>query len=184
MTTPNPESTDIAPSSTDGNAGTAAGAEAGQTPDVAEVGDQPDVVEHQDDVTTKAGRDAAKYRAQLRETETQLGATQAALAAQQRAIVDRHAGAPGPERERFRGERAAVAPELLDANGFELADVLDENGLVDLEAVEAFAAATANKFGIVHRGGFKPNRGQNQIMSFPPGFRGGQAGGIADAFRK
>ena len=72
----------------------------------------------------------------------------------------------------------------MDANGFELADVLDENGLVDLEAVEAFAAATANKFGIVHGEDSSPTVGKTKSSVSALGFRGGQAGGIADAFRK
>jgi hypothetical protein len=177
---------------------TAAGADE-QTTDVDttdDTGASDDVVA-QDDTPddSKAGRQAAKYRAQLRdaqatiaERDTQLAAAQAALAAQQRAIVDRIAGADGPRApfgDRGDPRRPAVAPEILDANGFQLADMLDNNGNVDAEKVEAFAAATAAKFNIRPLG-FAPNRGQTRV-SMPPhmvnALTGGNKGGMADAFR-
>ncbi|EID80804.1 MULTISPECIES: hypothetical protein [Rhodococcus] len=67
--------------------------------------------------------EAARYRRQLRDTEAERDALTAKVEAFQRAEVERLAG------------ELAQAGDLFDVGGVELADLLDENGEVNTEAV-------------------------------------------------
>lgn len=69
--------------------------------------------------TDKAGREAARYRRALRETEGALQAAQGAQEAAQRALVEHLAQARG------------IKPAALWASGAELSGLLDEGGHVD-----------------------------------------------------
>jgi hypothetical protein len=113
----------------------------------------------------KARRDAAKYRTRLRETEAERDQLRDQLAGQRRAIIDHQATARG------------VDPQLLDAAGLNIDELLDDEGQhVDTAKVAEFVDATAKRFKVGQ--GFTPNRGQ------------GQSGGpvaapsMADAFRR
>lgn len=89
-----------------------------EAPDAAEVDD------------TKAGREAARYRRQLRETETVRDALAARLATLQTAEVERLATGP---------DGLAMGADLWPATA--LADLLDDGGNVDASKVAAAVAA-------------------------------------------
>ena len=113
----------------------------------------------------KGRSDAAKYRARLREAAAERDALRDQLAAQRRAIVD------------WRANSAAVSvdPALLDAAGIDVDTLLDENGHLDMSAVDEFIGATAKRFNLAQ--GFRPNRAQGTsgAPAAPPS--------LADAFR-
>lgn len=73
-----------------------------------------------------ASAEAAKYRRKLRETEAALEAATAQLAAVQRADVERRVA-----------ERLEVPADLFNLGGAELSELVDENGHVNDEAVNA-----------------------------------------------
>lgn len=79
---------------------------------------------------SKAHRDAARYRTQLRATEAERDALATRLEAMQRAEVTRLAG-----------DRLAVGADVFDVGRAELAELLTEAGEVDTERVAAVAAA-------------------------------------------
>lgn len=119
------------------------------------------------DTGTKAGRDAAKYRARPRETEAERDAIRDQLAAQRRAMVDWRAQ---------NGPTVAVDPALLDAAGIDVDTLVnEETGQLDMTAVDQFVSATAERFKLAR--GFVPNRAQGTSgapVSKPS---------LADAFR-
>lgn len=110
-----------------------------------------------DDSRTDAqiGREAAKYRVRLRETETKLTeadtARQAAvdqLTRQRQAIVDATLSAAG------------LDPALLTAAGHTVNDLLDDDGLVDTGKLAEAANEAVTRFNVQPRRGVQPNRQQ------------------------
>jgi hypothetical protein len=129
--------------------------------------DEPDI-----DTGTRAGRDAAKYRQRLRDTEAERDTITAErdqlaaqLAADRRAMID------------WRASGAKLDPALLDANGLDPAAMLDADGRIDLAKVDDFVKATAARFGV---GGFTPNRGQGMSGGAPAA----KTPSLADAFKR
>lgn len=116
----------------------------------------------------RARQQAARYRTRLRETEVERDQLRTELDAQRRAIVDWRAS------NRVSGPH--VAPELLDAAGIDVAQLLDDSGHLDLDKVDQFVDATALRFGIPQ--GFRPNRAQGASGHAAPA-----ASSLADAFR-
>lgn len=99
------------------------------TPDAA----TPD---HAHDDDSKAGRDAARYRRQLRDAETERDALRARLDAAQRREVEHLA------------QTARVRPVALWASGVTLADLLDAEGNVDAAKVSEAAENAASTLGL------------------------------------
>lgn len=136
--------------------------------DAEEPDDEPGADDRDGDLG-KARRDAAKYRARLRETETERDQLRDQLIAQRRAVIDwRAASAP----------TGAVDAALLDAASIDVDSLLDESGQLDMTAVDEFIDNTAKRFKIAR--GFAPNRAQGHAGS------GADAApkSLADAFRR
>lgn len=106
--------------------------------------DQPDAEQEQEPDNGNA--EAAKWRRKLRDAEAERDALTEQLTAQHRAIIDWRA---------TNAARGAVDPQLLDAAGIDITDLLDDNGHLDMTAVDTFIDDTATKFR-VHRT-IKPN---------------------------
>lgn len=87
--------------------------------------------------TDKAGREAARYRRQLREAEAERDAARGAAEAAQRALVEHLAQTTG-----------RVRPVALWASGVALADLLDEEGNVDAAKVSEAAENAASTLGL------------------------------------
>ena len=106
----------------------------------------------QHDEERGGGKEAAKYRRQLRATETERDQLRDQLAAQRRAVVDwRSSNAIG----------GAVDPELLDAAGIDVDTLIDpDTGQLDMTAVDAFIESTAAKFRVQRA--IQPVRQQGQ----------------------
>lgn len=138
-------------------------------------GDNPDDEPY---TGTRAGRDAAKYRAQLREAESQRDTITAErdqlrdqLAADRRAMIDWRAQNPG------RLGHAKLDRELLDAAGLDVAALVsEETGQLDMQAVDAFIAEAAARFNVAK--GFAPDRAQGAVREQRA------SKGIAAAFRQ
>ncbi|OBG48323.1 hypothetical protein [Mycolicibacterium fortuitum] len=115
-------------------------------------------------------KEAAKYRKQLRATEAERDQLRDQLTAQRRSLIDWRAAGNGPN--------GTVQPELLDAAGLNVDTLIDtETGQLDMNAVDQFIGATAQRFNIAR--GFTPNRGQGTSgHSAPP-----SKPSIADAFK-
>jgi hypothetical protein len=141
--------------------------QATQAPDEGvEQTDTPD--DDQGDDNSRAGRDAAKYRARLRETEAERDQLRDQLNAQRRAVID----------WRATSGKSRVDPALLDAAGINIDELLDEeSGHLNMEAVDTFIGDTVKRFNLAQ--GFTPNRGQGQ-SSAPPAAKPN----LADAFRR
>lgn len=120
-----------------------------QHPDDADEDDAGDVA--------KARAQAAKYRARLRETETERDQLREQLAAQHRALIDWRSTT---------ADRGSVDPALLDAAGLNIEELLDDNGHLDMGKVDEFIDSTATRFK-VHRQ-VKPNP-QQGTPSLAPG---------------
>lgn len=106
-----------------------------------------------------------KYRARLRETETERDRLRDQLTAQRRAIVDSQATARG------------VDPQLLEGASVNIDDLLDDQSQhVDLTKVVEFVDETATRFKVAR--GFTANRAQGSsgAPAAPPS--------LADAFRR
>lgn len=88
--------------------------------------------------TTKAGREAAKYRRQLRATETERDTLMALVESLRRTEVERI----------VEKSTAQIKPEALWASGTNLSDLLTEDGAIDTERVNAAAMTAAEKFGV------------------------------------
>lgn len=114
---------------------------------------QPEALENNPETTETpdehTGREAAKYRRRLRETESALEAAQGALEAAQRALVDNITTANG------------VRPAGLWAVGTQLADLLDEHGNVDPAKVREAADAAAATLGLSRAPRPDPNQGRS-----------------------
>jgi len=115
----------------------------------------------------KARRQAANYRTQLREAQAERDQLRDSSTAQLRAFIDWRATThPG----------GAVDPALLDAAGMDVAQLVDDNGHLDMAAVDDFIAAAAQRFSV--KRAFTPNRAQG--ISADPGSRPS----LADAFKR
>ncbi|SHZ35894.1 Uncharacterised protein [Mycobacteroides abscessus subsp. bolletii] len=84
----------------------------------------------------KSGREAAKYRRRLRETEAQRDALAEQLSALRQGVIDDIATTAG------------VDPKLLAANGYELASFLDGDGKIIRAKVDEAIQATIAAFRI------------------------------------
>ena len=116
---------------------------------------------------SKARRQAANYRTQLREAQAERDQLRDSSAAQLRAFIDwRAANHPG----------GAVDPALLDAAGIDVAKLADDSGKLDMTAVDDFIAAAAQRFSV--KRAFTVNRAQG--ISADPGSRPS----LADAFKR
>ncbi|CAN5830575.1 hypothetical protein BH24ACT3_BH24ACT3_11450 [soil metagenome] len=135
--------------------------EAAPTPGATEDGTE-EPSEGTDGTEEGAGREAAKYRRKLRDTEAERDTLRGQVEGLQRAEAERIAG------------QHITKPEGMWA-GVELADLLDEAGAVDGEKVNAAAKDARERFGLRSKldGNVVPREGSN-----PPPPR---AGGFADA---
>lgn len=97
---------------------------------------------------SKGGREAARYRRRLRDTEAERDALTERVESLQRSVVE------GIVTEGGMGGRMHTA-EPFWAGGVDLADLLDEGGNVDRDAVLAAVDEIAARFGITRRP--KPN---------------------------
>lgn len=88
--------------------------------------------------TISPNREAARYRRQLRQTETERDTLRDRLTALQRAEVERLAGTAAK----------LAAPSAIWADGVQLADLLDGDGQVDPERVTAAAEQAAERLGL------------------------------------
>lgn len=95
---------------------------------------------------TKARREAARLRQRAKDAETQRDTLTVQLAAQQRAIVNHLA------------EQLSVHPDLLDAAGLDVTTLLDDNGMVNVDAAAEYIEATAKRFRVIR--GHQPNPAQ------------------------
>lgn len=119
------------------------------------------------DEQDNGNKEAAKWRTKLRAAEAERDTLREQLAAQHRAVIDwRSANA----------DRGGVDPQLLDAAGINIADLLDDTGHLDMNLVDQFIDATAVKFR-VHR-----SPAPNPQQGSPSAARA--AGGLADVFRE
>lgn len=117
---------------------------------VAEV-ENPESPENPEEDEHQPGREAAKYRRQLREVETHRDALAAQLDALRRAEVGRLAAA------------ASVKPEAIWAAGHELNALLADDGTVSADLVAAAIAATREAFGIRPLPAAPPATGQGNV---------------------
>jgi hypothetical protein len=129
-------------------------------PTTTEVDEDQSNPDDEPDTSSRAGRDAAKYRQKMREAEAERDTVTAErdqlasqLADDRRAIID------------WRAEQAKTDPALLDANGLDIAAMLDDSGRLDVAKVDAFITQTRARFNI---GGFAPNRAQGHGGTPPP----------------
>lgn len=95
--------------------------------------------EPDDDGKRPGNREAAKYRARLRDTEQQLAGAAAATEAAQRQLVDHLAATH------------RIKPAGLWASGATLADLLDADGNVDPKLVEAACTNAIDTLGLQRR---------------------------------
>lgn len=109
-----------------------------QTPDSGSE-DDSDVAEDQDGEDADGdgpGREAAKYRRRLRDTEVERDRLAERVESLQRAEVERQAAAD------------SLRPAALWSSGFELADLLTDDGTVSAAKVSAAIKASREKLGI------------------------------------
>lgn len=92
---------------------------------------------------SKAARDAAKYRTQLREVEAQRDAYAEQLDTVQRQVIDAHI------------EKHGLTPALLWRTGLEIREVLDDDGRVNPDRVREACDTVRTEFGIP-RSSFDP----------------------------
>lgn len=116
-----------------------------------------DAPEAQDE--PKAGNpEAAGYRRRLRDTESERDGLASRVEALQRSIADREIEA-----------RHGIKPAALWASGTELADVLDDDGQLDTDKLDAAVATAKETLGIPKRrtGPRAPREGNTPQMSEP-----------------
>lgn len=97
----------------------------------------PEPAEAPEPADTKAAREAARYRRRLREVEAERDRLAAQVQAMQRAEIERLSLAE----YRVRGE-------ALWAAGYQVADLVDDEGRPDVAKVAAAAEEAAQRFGI------------------------------------
>lgn len=114
--------------------------------------------EQQQENEPKENREAAKWRRQLRETETERDSLRSRVEAMQRAEV-----------ERLAGDRLAKPESLWKTEGVALADLLGEDGQVDADKVAAATELAASTLGLQQlpahqrpevRGAYVPSEGR------------------------
>lgn len=98
-------------------------------------------------------REAARYRRQLRQTESERDTLRERLTALQRAEVERLAGTTGAK---------LAAPSAIWADGVQLDDLLDQDGRVDPERVTAAAEQAAERLGLARRTPTRPRPDPSQ----------------------
>lgn len=99
--------------------------------------------------TDRAGKDAARYRRQLRDAESERDTFKAERDAARRALVDRLAE-----------EEGRIRPGGLWASGVELDALLDESGNVAVALVREACAAAVESLGLHRLGTPKPDPSQ------------------------
>lgn len=125
----------------------------------------------QGDAVSRARQQAAKYRTRLRDTEAERDQLRSDLDAQRRAVVEWFAT------NRTQQWDPVVAPELLNAAGLDVAELLSEDdGHLDMAKVRDFIDATATRFRVTR--GFAPNPAQGAGGPVPA------KTSLADAFRR
>lgn len=115
-----------------------------------------DVKSDPDDTTAgdPKNHEAAKWRTKLRAAEAERDQLTERLTAQQRALIDwRSTNSVG----------GAVDPQLLDAAGINITELLDDNGQLDMTLVDQFIEDTATRFR-VHRQ-VRPNPQQGMMSA-------------------
>ncbi|WP_142391347.1 hypothetical protein [Mycobacterium sp. ENV421] len=116
-----------------------------------EVDEDQGADEDQDDAADEGpGREAAKYRRRLRDTEAERDALAARVEALQRAEVERQATVGG------------LKPAALWASGTELAGLLGDDGTVDESKVSAAIAGARESLGIPKPPGGNYVKGEGQ----------------------
>ena len=115
-----------------------------------------------DDNTSKAGKEAAKYRVRLRETEAERDTLTAKVEQLQRGMIESLAA----------NEGRLSSPEIIWASGTEIADLLDDDGNIDTGKVNDAVEATVGKYGIPRRP--RPNPAQREQSTSPPKITGTQ----------
>lgn len=112
----------------------------------APAGDEPEETERDG---SKAAREAAKYRRQLRETQAERDQLREQIDAMRRAEVERLAGA------------VLRKPAGLWASGVQVTDLLAEDGMVDRDKVVAAAKQAAESLGLARpMRNYVPNEGR------------------------
>lgn len=122
---------------------------------------------------SRAARQAASYRRQLRESQDSLVAATAALGVQQWAIVEAAAVAAGFDPK---------LRNLIESSGVELASLVNDSGLVDAGKVAACIRDTASAFN-VRPNPPKPQPTPGQGQGVGPGPKPGWNTLISDAAR-
>lgn len=107
------------------------------------------------DGADKAGREAAKYRRQLRDAEAQRDTLAGQVEALQRRMVEQAAAAQ------------IQRPEALWAAGVELADLIGEDGVPDPEKVRGACRDAAERLGLSRPpgGNYVPNEGRSMTQA-------------------
>ncbi|MFN3003460.1 hypothetical protein ACK12G_09405 [Mycolicibacterium wolinskyi] len=126
--------------------------------------DAPDETEGDQD---NGNKEAAKWRRKLRDTEAERDTLRDQITAQHRAIIDWRAST---------AQSGAVDPQLLDAAGIDITALLDDNGHLDMTAVDQFIDQTAVKFRVQRT--VKPNPQQGNPSAARP------TGGLAGMFQE
>jgi hypothetical protein len=117
--------------------------------------DRTDDEDHQDDGSdkSKASREAARYRVQLREARDQNVTLAAALGLQQQAVVDVLVKSAGFD---------PAFSKLMESNGAELDSLTGDDGMLDLQKVTKAIGDTARTYGLRPNTGPRPTPGQGQ----------------------
>lgn len=110
---------------------------------------------------SRASREAARYRRQLRDVEGERDALRAQLDAIRRVEVDAQVA------------RLGVKPAAVWASGVTLADVVAEDGTVDADRVAAAVAAARERFGL---------KTQRRIRGFKSGL-GAAGAGVSNSWQ-
>ena len=128
---------------------------------------EADTTTDEPDTPESPNAEAAKWRTKLRAAEAERDQLRDQITAQQRAMINWRAST---------AQAGAVDPQLLDAAGITITDLLDDNGHLDMTAVDQFIDQTAIKFRVQRH--IKPNPQQGN----PSAARA--TGGMADVFRQ
>jgi hypothetical protein len=119
---------------------------------------EENVKPEQTDPPENANAEAAKYRSRLRETEAERDTLTGRLEKAHRTMVETIAG------------KRLEKPEALWAAGVQLEDLLDDEGHVDAEKVEAAAVKAEEELGLIRRRGAPIIPGQGGTPSRGAGF--------------
>lgn len=138
-----------------------------------EVPEQPEHPESEDepDESTKAGREAAKYRRRLRETEAERNALTERVDSLRRSVAEQIAATSGMSK-----------PEALWIGDVAVEDMLDADGNVDRDRVLAACDDVAARFGIRRRP--RPNPAQLETPEDPPRSIADQMVGVVQGRRR